>query len=143
MSIKCPRSNTHAPLLLEENFEEEPVRLFQEIRHVIFSPSSLNFLESPAIPLSRLSEFISRRLGRWTQSSRHHGDQALLTAVHFAVMEYGESKTDCYRMMIKSGQYLWAKTRSYISFNHWNSKPEIYCSTTKIIRFVVVVTPDF
>lgn len=52
------------------------------------------------------------------------------------VMEYGEGKTGCYRILIKGYQWIWATTRSYISFNHWNSKPEIYCSTTKVIRLV-------
>ena len=51
-------------------------------------------------------------------------------------MEYGEGKTGCYRILIKGYQWIWATTRSYISFNHWNSKPEIYCSTTKVIRLV-------
>ena len=51
-------------------------------------------------------------------------------------MEYGEGKTGCYRILIKGYQWIWATTRSFISFNHWNSKPEIYCSTTKIIRLV-------
>lgn len=57
--------------------------------------------------------------------------------IPFAVMEYGEGRTDCYRLMTKCGQWTWAKSRSYIVFNHWNSKPEIYCSTTKMIRYSV------
>ncbi|XP_068701676.1 neuronal PAS domain-containing protein 2-like isoform X2 [Montipora foliosa] len=63
----------------------------------------------------------------------HHEDLMVYSKSHESLMEYGEGKTECYRLRIKSGQWTWAKTRSYIAFNHWNSKPEIYYSTTKMI----------
>ncbi|XP_078355759.1 uncharacterized protein LOC144640527, partial [Oculina patagonica] len=63
----------------------------------------------------------------------HQDDLSVYSKAHESLMEYGEGKTGCYRIMIKGFQCVWVTTRSYISFNHWNSKPEIYCSTTKAI----------
>ncbi|EDO35405.1 predicted protein [Nematostella vectensis] len=49
------------------------------------------------------------------------------------VLEYGESKSGPYRMRCKDNQWIWLKSRSYVSYNHWNSKPEFFCSTNQVV----------
>lgn len=50
------------------------------------------------------------------------------------VLEDGEGETGDYRLLTKGSQWIVIKTSSYISYNHWNSKPEFICSTHQMIR---------
>ncbi|XP_031549342.1 circadian locomoter output cycles protein kaput-like [Actinia tenebrosa] len=68
-------------------------------------------------------------LGSSMYSYIHHEDMQMLASVHQLLLEYGECKTEPYRMRSKGDQWLWMKSRSFISYNHWNSKPEFFCST--------------
>ncbi|KXJ22463.1 Neuronal PAS domain-containing protein 2 [Exaiptasia diaphana] len=63
----------------------------------------------------------------------HHDDMHVFANFHQSLLEYGECKTEPYRMRSKGHQWIWMKSRSFISYNHWNSKPEFICSTNMAV----------
>ncbi|XP_032231171.2 circadian locomoter output cycles protein kaput [Nematostella vectensis] len=75
----------------------------------------------------------SELLGTSLYTYVHMEDLQMLGALHESMLEYGESKSGPYRMRCKDNQWIWLKSRSYVSYNHWNSKPEFFCSTNQVV----------
>ena len=58
----------------------------------------------------------------------------LCSILVFVVLDDGEGETEDYRILTKGCQWIVIKTSSYISYNHWNCKPEFICSTHQLVR---------
>ena len=61
----------------------------------------------------------------------HWDDLAIVVSGHEQLMQRGEGTSRQYRFLTKGHQWVWIKTRSYITYHQWNSKPEfIVCTHT-------------
>lgn len=61
----------------------------------------------------------------------HWDDLSLVVAGHEQLMLRGEGTSQQYRFLTKGQQWIWLRTRSYITYHQWNSKPEfIVCTHT-------------
>lgn len=54
-----------------------------------------------------------------------------------SVMKTGEGTSCYYRFLTKGQQWIWLKTRFYITYHQWNSKPEFINCTNTVVRYVV------
>lgn len=52
----------------------------------------------------------------------------------FTVMQTGEGTSAYYRFLTKGQQWIWIKTRYYITYHQWNSKPEFIVCTNVVVR---------
>lgn len=53
-----------------------------------------------------------------------------------AVMQMGEGTSCYYRFLTKGQQWIWLRTRYYITYHQWNSKPEFIVCTNTVVRLV-------
>lgn len=57
----------------------------------------------------------------------------------FPVMQKGEGTSCHYRFLTKGQQWIWLKTRFYIDYNQWNSKPEFIVCTNNVVSYTDVI----
>ncbi|KAI1290307.1 Circadian locomoter output cycles protein kaput [Halotydeus destructor] len=61
----------------------------------------------------------------------HWDDLERVIQGHDQLMQTGEGTSPPYRFLTKGQQWIWLRTRSYITYHQWNSKPEfIVCTHT-------------
>lgn len=65
----------------------------------------------------------------------HWDDLPDVLGSHSQLMETGKGTTDKYRFLTKGQQWIWLRTRSYITYHQWNSKPEFIVCTHTIIGY--------
>ena len=65
----------------------------------------------------------------------HWDDLPDIVSSHAQLMETGKGTTDKYRFLTKGQQWIWLRTRSYITYHQWNSKPEFIVCTHTIIGY--------
>jgi circadian locomoter output cycle kaput protein len=51
-------------------------------------------------------------------------------------MQKGEETSTYYRFLTKGQQWIWLRTRYYITYHQWNSKPEFVVCTNVVVRLV-------
>ena len=61
------------------------------------------------------------------------GCKCLLLCI--AVMKTGEGTSCYYRFLTKGQQWIWLRTRFYITYHQWNSKPEFINCTNTVVRW--------
>ncbi|CAG0891870.1 unnamed protein product [Cyprideis torosa] len=65
----------------------------------------------------------------------HVDDLDRVAKCHKKLMDTGEGVSSCYRFLSKGMEWIWLKTRYYISYHQWTSKPEfVVCSNRMINR---------
>ncbi|KAL3878214.1 hypothetical protein ACJMK2_030582 [Sinanodonta woodiana] len=63
----------------------------------------------------------------------HPEDLEAVAKSHEQLMQTGEGTSCYYRFLTKGQQWIWLKTRYYITYNQWNSKPEfVVCENTVV-----------
>jgi len=50
-------------------------------------------------------------------------------------MKTGEGTSCYYRFLTKGQQWIWLRTRFYITYHQWNSKPEFINCTNTVVRW--------
>lgn len=65
----------------------------------------------------------------------HPDDLEKLSACHIQLMQAGEGTSCFYRFLTKGQQWIWLKTRYYITYHQWNSKPEFIVCTHKVFSY--------
>lgn len=63
----------------------------------------------------------------------HWDDLDNIVAGHEQLMQTGEGTSPHYRFLTKGQQWIWLKTKSYITYHQWNSKPEFIVCTHTIV----------
>lgn len=65
----------------------------------------------------------------------HWDDLDLVVAGHKQLMQTGASTSCHYRFLTKGQQWIWLKTKYYITYHMWNSKPEFVVCTHTVIGY--------
>lgn len=65
----------------------------------------------------------------------HWDDLDLVVAGHQQLMQTGASTSCHYRFLTKGQQWIWLKTKYYITYHMWNSKPEFVVCTHTVIGY--------
>lgn len=65
----------------------------------------------------------------------HWDDLDLVVAGHQQLMQTGASTSCHYRFLTKGQQWIWLRTKYYITYHMWNSKPEFVVCTHTVIGY--------
>lgn len=57
----------------------------------------------------------------------------------FLVMLKGDGTSCYYRFLTKGQQWIWLQSRYYISYNQWNTKPEVIVCHHRVINYFNVI----
>ncbi|XP_076467621.1 circadian locomoter output cycles protein kaput-like [Babylonia areolata] len=68
----------------------------------------------------------------------HPEDIERVSKCHEQLMQMGEGTSCYYRFLTKGQQWIWLRTRYYITYHQWNSKPEFIVCTNTVVRFADV-----
>lgn len=68
----------------------------------------------------------------------HPDDLDGVTTSHEQLMKTGEGTSCYYRFLTKGQQWIWLKTRFYITYHQWNSKPEFINCTNTVVSYADV-----
>lgn len=68
----------------------------------------------------------------------HPDDLDGVTASHEQLMKTGEGTSCYYRFLTKGQQWIWLKTRFFITYHQWNSKPEFINCTNTVVSYADV-----
>ncbi|XP_045204691.2 circadian locomoter output cycles protein kaput-like isoform X2 [Mercenaria mercenaria] len=68
----------------------------------------------------------------------HPDDLDGVTVSHEQLMKTGEGTSCYYRFLTKGQQWIWLKTRFYITYHQWNSKPEFINCTNTVVSYADV-----
>ncbi|XP_074599558.1 uncharacterized protein LOC141853933 [Brevipalpus obovatus] len=69
----------------------------------------------------------------------HWDDLDLVVAGHQQLMQTGASTSCHYRFLTKGQQWIWLKTKYYITYHMWNSKPEFVVCTHTVIGYANIL----
>ncbi|XP_043276854.1 circadian locomoter output cycles protein kaput isoform X2 [Venturia canescens] len=69
----------------------------------------------------------------------HVDDLEKVVLCHESLMQKGEGTSCHYRFLTKGQQWIWLKTRFYIDYNQWNSKPEFIVCTHNVVSYTDVI----
>ncbi|XP_015785062.1 circadian locomoter output cycles protein kaput isoform X2 [Tetranychus urticae] len=65
----------------------------------------------------------------------HWDDLDLVVAGHQRLMQIGSGESCYYRFLTKGQQWIWLRTKYFITYHMWNSKPEFVVCTHTVIDF--------
>ncbi|KAK3602792.1 hypothetical protein CHS0354_026342 [Potamilus streckersoni] len=65
----------------------------------------------------------------------HPDDLETVAKSHEQLMQTGEGTSCYYRFLTKGQQWIWLKTRYYITYNQWNSKPEFVVCENSVVSY--------
>lgn len=65
----------------------------------------------------------------------HPDDLDCLSKCHEQLMQKGEETSTYYRFLTKGQQWIWLRTRYYITYHQWNSKPEFVVCTNVVVSY--------
>ncbi|CAG2250541.1 CLOCK [Mytilus edulis] len=65
----------------------------------------------------------------------HPDDLENLSKCHEQLMQKGEETSRYYRFLTKGQQWIWLRTRYYITYHQWNSKPEFVVCTNVVVNY--------
>ncbi|KAK7486996.1 hypothetical protein BaRGS_00021812, partial [Batillaria attramentaria] len=65
----------------------------------------------------------------------HPEDIERVSKCHEQLMQMGEGTSCYYRFLTKGQQWIWLRTRYYITYHQWNSKPEFIVCTNTVVKF--------
>lgn len=68
----------------------------------------------------------------------HPDDLECLSKCHEQLMQKGEETSTYYRFLTKGQQWIWLRTRYYITYHQWNSKPEFVVCTNVVVSYADV-----
>lgn len=68
----------------------------------------------------------------------HPEDIERVSRCHEQLMQMGEGTSCYYRFLTKGQQWIWLRTRYYITYHQWNSKPEFIVCTNTVVKFADV-----
>nr|WDV40241.1 circadian locomotor output cycles kaput [Sinonovacula constricta] len=68
----------------------------------------------------------------------HPDDLDGVTSSHEQLMKTGEGVSCYYRFLTKGQQWIWLKTRYFITYHQWNSKPEFINCTNTVVSYADV-----
>ncbi|KAL4230779.1 hypothetical protein ACF0H5_011154 [Mactra antiquata] len=68
----------------------------------------------------------------------HPDDLEGVTVSHEQLMKTGEGVSCYYRFLTKGQQWIWLKTRYFITYHQWNSKPEFINCTNTVVSYADV-----
>ncbi|XP_064609860.1 neuronal PAS domain-containing protein 2-like isoform X2 [Liolophura sinensis] len=94
------------------------------------------FLDHRAPPIIGYLPF--ELLGTSGYDYYHPDDLEKISNCHEQLMLTGEGKSCPYRFLTKGQQWIWLKTRFYITYHQWNCKPEFIVSTHTLISYADV-----
>uniref|UniRef100_A0A0K2U0C5 Clock [Apis mellifera] n=1 Tax=Lepeophtheirus salmonis TaxID=72036 RepID=A0A0K2U0C5_LEPSM len=66
----------------------------------------------------------------------HIEDLERVCTYHATLMQTGEVPSCLHRFLTKGQEWIWLQTRYYVTYNHWNAKPEFVVATHKVVRHV-------
>ena len=69
----------------------------------------------------------------------HMDDLDRLAMCHERLMQTGEGTSCLHRFLTKGQQWIWLRTRYFITYHQWNSKPEFVVGTHHIVSYADVV----
>uniref|UniRef100_K1Q3K0 Circadian locomoter output cycles protein kaput n=1 Tax=Magallana gigas TaxID=29159 RepID=K1Q3K0_MAGGI len=90
------------------------------------------FLDHRASPIIGYLPF--EVLGTSGYEYYHPDDLDQIAKSHEQLMQTGEGTSSYYRFLTKGQQWIWIKTRYYITYHQWNSKPEFIVCTNVVVR---------
>ncbi|XP_021367049.1 circadian locomoter output cycles protein kaput-like isoform X2 [Mizuhopecten yessoensis] len=68
----------------------------------------------------------------------HPDDLEPLVKCHEQLMQIGKGMSCFYRFLTKGQQWIWLKSRYYITYHQWNSKPEFIVCTNTVVSYADV-----
>ncbi|XP_025087428.1 circadian locomoter output cycles protein kaput-like isoform X1 [Pomacea canaliculata] len=68
----------------------------------------------------------------------HPEDIERVAKCHEQLMQMGEGTSCYYRFLTKGQQWIWLRTRYYITYHQWNSKPEFIVCTNTVVKYADV-----
>ncbi|KAK7097289.1 circadian locomoter output cycles protein kaput-like isoform X2 [Littorina saxatilis] len=68
----------------------------------------------------------------------HPEDIERVSKCHEQLMQMGEGTSCYYRFLTKGQQWIWMRTRYYITYHQWNSKPEFIVCTNTVVSYADV-----
>ncbi|KAK3100643.1 hypothetical protein FSP39_022964 [Pinctada imbricata] len=68
----------------------------------------------------------------------HPDDLEKIAKCHEQLMQTGEGMSSHYRFLTKGQQWIWIKTRYYITYHQWNSKPEFVVCSNFVVSYADV-----
>ncbi|KAF7996235.1 hypothetical protein HCN44_001867 [Aphidius gifuensis] len=95
------------------------------------------FLDQRATPIIGYS--LLEVLGTLGYDYYHIDDIDKIANCHKLLLEKGECISPYYRFLTKGQQWIWLKTRFFIVYNQWNSKPEFINSTHCVINYSDII----
>nr|XP_022324520.1 circadian locomoter output cycles protein kaput-like isoform X1 [Crassostrea virginica] len=94
------------------------------------------FLDHRASPIIGYLPF--EVLGTSGYEYYHPDDLDQIAKSHEQLMQTGEGTSAYYRFLTKGQQWIWIKTRYYITYHQWNSKPEFIVCTNVVVSYADV-----
>ncbi|XP_061188933.1 circadian locomoter output cycles protein kaput-like [Saccostrea echinata] len=94
------------------------------------------FLDHRASPIIGYLPF--EVLGTSGYDYYHPDDLEQIAKSHEQLMQTGEGSSTHYRFLTKGQQWIWIKTRYYITYHQWNSKPEFIVCTNVVVSYADV-----
>ncbi|XP_062566627.1 circadian locomoter output cycles protein kaput-like [Saccostrea cucullata] len=94
------------------------------------------FLDHRASPIIGYLPF--EVLGTSGYDYYHPDDLEQIAKSHEQLMQTGEGSSAHYRFLTKGQQWIWIKTRYYITYHQWNSKPEFIVCTNVVVGYADV-----
>lgn len=94
------------------------------------------FLDHRASPIIGYLPF--EVLGTSGYEYYHPDDLDQIAKSHEQLMQTGEGTSSYYRFLTKGQQWIWIKTRYYITYHQWNSKPEFIVCTNVVVSYADV-----
>lgn len=95
------------------------------------------FLDQRATPIIGYS--LLEVLGTLGYDYYHIDDIDKIAECHKLLLEKGECTSPYYRFLTKGQQWIWLKTRFFIVYSQWNSKPEFINSTHCVINYSDII----
>lgn len=65
----------------------------------------------------------------------HIDDLEKVSECHETLMQKGEVTSCCYRFLTKGQQWVWLKTKYYITYHQWYSKPEFIVCSHRVLSY--------
>ncbi|KAG7312968.1 hypothetical protein JYU34_000038 [Plutella xylostella] len=116
------------------------VSLVDSARNEFTSRHSLEwkflFLDHRASPIIGYLPF--EVLGTSGYDYYHFDDLEKVVSCHEALMQKGELTSCRYRFLTKGQQWIWLRTRYYITYHQWNSKPEFVVCTHQVVSYAEI-----
>ncbi|XP_033114013.1 circadian locomoter output cycles protein kaput-like isoform X2 [Anneissia japonica] len=129
-----------ATVRLEKTQLSREMATFTEKGNEFTSRHSLDwkflFLDHRAPPVIGYLPF--EVLGTSVYDYYHQDDLSKITKWHEALMQTSEGTSSYYRFLTKGQEWIWLKTRFYITYNQWNSKPEFIVCAHVVVNYAEV-----